>query len=1093
MCYAVQGTRPLWKNTRVTVKDIRSVFKHSPCLTCVLAKKRKEGMAQWKPRKKFKKLRIGKEQSDTKDRKPSTKEEMDQQDESDAKRYKPGELLSCDNVGPVNPKSFEGYKQSFIWRDTSTKRMFSHSDSEASEDVYLEGLDTIRLYYKKHGIRIKVIRSDDFTTFKSRKVRAYYAKHGIERQSSTPYQHWQNSVERDIQTMIHNISAVVHGSILMRADSWNRALKHWIKVHNDLPRSAHQYSPNAIMNNDHQVDARYQYRFAFGDIVCYPLAENERRHKFDTKNELGLYLGDKTGMKGGCHVYQPYWHRIIIRGDVHRVRISEVELMEWYGKRAYVRQSGLGWGQVEGAILDLLKDKPYMHSDAPRPAVEDTDSAAEDPDHSVEDTDSAAEDPDHPVEEQDSAAEDSDSPPALIDDDSDSDDEPDEYTAPIRPTRDPNTIVLPVETRPIEELRAGAKRTSSRKRTRPAYYIDETYSEGETTWEENGELVRGINIIEQINSHMQSDDNDNEARIASQYHMLTMHDSEVLSVPEDDENNENISTRDALRAPDAEQFKEAIRKEVWDLTKGTGTLVPISDEDVKKIKKYWQIGTTLKCKRKKKGNGQPDKHKARGAARGDQLAAKILREGLPMPQTFSPTVKPLTFAFMMQIAVTLDCIWCTADIKSAYLNVPRPTGEIPILTKLEPFVADICDLPAHQLYRIDKCLYGLPDSGRHFYRHYRDALIAEGYVMSKMDNCLFYRVTGAETTFIVLFVDDTLIFSKRQEDIDQFSARLNRHYELTLDPKADSFLGINIEHLDDGTVLLTQPKLLQKLFKEHPEKIGKRKARTPTHPYGPAPAHNATTIIKEQSPSMPVTTYLRLLGLLMYLTKSRPDIMTAVSFGATKSTSPTQDDYNQLYYIVEYLRATAGKGHRIYMGTSSAIQLYCEVDASYLIHSDSKGHTGYTMGLHPNGTFYNRSAKQTLVSTSSTHAEMRALYTLVKDILFVIYICSELNIPLLLPAVIMEDNSAVVTISNEESAYLKKCKHFIMVVNYVREQLELGLIQVLKIKGEVNNADLHTKKLRDKSFATKADNILGSTSRLNTSDSEAEADMEDEY
>ena len=169
-----------------------------------------------------------------------------------------------------------------------------------------EGLEIIRLYYKRHGIKIKVIRSDDFTTFKSRKVRAYYAKYGIERQSSTPYQHWQNSVERDIQTMIHNISAVVHGSILMRADSWNRALKHWIKVHNDLPRSANQYSPNAIMDNDHQVDAKYQYRFAFGDIVCYPLSEKERRHKFDTKNELGLYLlGDKQGVKGGCHVYQP--------------------------------------------------------------------------------------------------------------------------------------------------------------------------------------------------------------------------------------------------------------------------------------------------------------------------------------------------------------------------------------------------------------------------------------------------------------------------------------------------------------------------------------------------------------------------------------------------------------------------------------------------------------------------------------------------------------------------------------------------------------------------------------------------------------------
>jgi hypothetical protein len=90
---------------------------------------------------------------------------------------------------------------------------------------------------------------------------------------------------------------------------------------------------------------------------------------------------------------------------------------------------------------------------------------------------------------------------------------------------------------------------------------------------------------------------------------------------------------------------------------------------------------------------------------------------------------------------------------------------------------------------------------------------------------------------------------------------------------------------------------------------------------------------------------------------------------------------------------------------------------------------------------------------------MSALYTLVKDILFVIYICSELNIPLLLPAVIVEDNSTVVTISNEENADLKKCKHFIMVVRYMREQLELGLLQVvLKIKGELNNADLHAHK-----------------------------------
>jgi len=72
--------------------------------------------------------------------------------------------------------------------------------------------------------------------------------------------------------------------------------------------------------------------------------------------------------------------------------------------------------------------------------------------------------------------------------------------------------------------------------------------------------------------------------------------------------------------------------------------------------------------------------------------------------------------------------------------------------------------------------------------------------------------------------------------------------------------------------------------------------------------------------------------------------MAAVSFGAIKSTNPTEEDYQQLYHIVDYLRATASKGRRIFVHiVDGSIQLYCEIDASYLIHPDSKGHTGYTV------------------------------------------------------------------------------------------------------------------------------------------------------
>jgi hypothetical protein len=204
--------------------------------------------------------------------------------------------------------------------------------------------------------------------------------------------------------------------------------------------------------------------------------------------------------------------------------------------------------------------------------------------------------------------------------------------------------------------------------------------------------------------------------------------------------------------------------------------------------------------------------------------------------------------------------------------------------------------------------------------------------------------------------------------------------------------------------------------------------------------------------------------------------MTAVSFGATKSHAPNAIDYRKLLYIVEYLRITPTKGHRIYSHKDQPVQLHCTIDASYLLHSDSKGgHTEYTIGFYNEGTFYNRSAKQSLVSTSSTHAEMRAIFTLVKDIIYILSICSELQLQLALPAIIMEDNSAVITVTTDESAYAKKCKHFLMlIINYVREQVDLGIIKVLKIPGQNNMSDVLTKSnFNKKDLETKTDGILG--------------------
>ena len=73
----------------------------------------------------------------------------------------------------------------------------------------------------------------------------------------------------------------------------------------------------------------------------------------------------------------------------------------------------------------------------------------------------------------------------------------------------------------------------------------------------------------------------------------------------------------------------------------------------------------------------------------------------------------------------------------------------------------------------------------------------------------------------------------------------------------------------------------------------------------------------------------------------------------------------------------------------------------------------------------------------------------------------------------MEDNSTVVTMTNSDSVYTKICKHFLMVLNYIKEQIALGQIEARKIYRKLNTADMHAKPLRSTKFLAIAHKILG--------------------
>eukprot|EP01036_Dinobryon_divergens_P035206 gene35206-biopygen27828 len=415
-------------------------------------------------------------------------------------------------------------------------------------------------------------------------------------------------------------------------------------------------------------------------------------------------------------------------------------------------------------------------------------------------------------------------------------------------------------------------------------------------------------------------------------------------VPVEDIVDNSISVGKALNIDAAmgnNKFEHSIKAEVL-ITK-TRTLEAITHTEVKALPEHTFIHTVVKCKRKHNPDGTYDKHKARTAAREDEYLRKLLARGRPPPASFSPTINTLTFQFVLQVATSKNLHRATQDIKYAYLNAPLPDDMEPLITKLDDNIADICGFPRGQLYRICKALYA-PASGRLWHEHYTNSLKKEGYTQSKFDLCLFFRVNESEVTYICLFVDDNYVFSNKTDHMTTFVTSMQKYYQVTLDDKADSFLGIQTQTAATGS---TRPLV---------------------------PLYNSTV-----------------------------RLMHHTSF------IPTPRDRPVLY----------------------------------------KG-----------GTFYNRSAKQALVSTSSTQSEMRAIFTLVLNLLFLFSICLDLNLAIQLSAIVMEDNSAVITITTDDQAYLKKCKHFLMVINYIREQVDLGLIDIQKIAGEDNLADLHTKPLR---------------------------------
>ena len=282
MCLAVTTT---WRNTGVTPADINRVFYREPCLICILAKRNRDSKLIWARRPPAQPPPPPPSSPDSSLHPPPSlpividKGSTPTDDHKDDSTWAIGECISYDNVGPINPESIEGYKQFICFRDTKSKYIFNYPVKTCNEEIFLYHLERVLHFFTSRGHTPRILRSDYFSTFRSAKATVFYADHRCTHESSAPYQQWQNAVERDIQTVLCNVSATIQSQDFLRADTWAHALSHWTRLHNSLPHAVLKDTPARIITPDFSIDAHHQYRFAHGDLLCFPLQDHERLWK----------------------------------------------------------------------------------------------------------------------------------------------------------------------------------------------------------------------------------------------------------------------------------------------------------------------------------------------------------------------------------------------------------------------------------------------------------------------------------------------------------------------------------------------------------------------------------------------------------------------------------------------------------------------------------------------------------------------------------------------------------------------------------------------------------------------------------------------
>ncbi|CAL8078783.1 unnamed protein product, partial [Prunus armeniaca] len=400
-----------------------------------------------------------------------------------------------------------------------------------------------------------------------------------------------------------------------------------------------------------------------------------------------------------------------------------------------------------------------------------------------------------------------------------------------------------------------------------------------------------------------------------------------------------------------EKFEEVVKDESWmKAMKDELNMIEKNDtwELVDRPMDKPVIGVKWVFKTKLNLDGSVQKNKARLVAKGYSQ-----KPGVDYNETFAPVARLDTIRTLIALAAQKGWQLYQLDVKSAFLN--GVLEEEVYVDQPEGFVMKGSE---SKVYKLHKALYGLKQAPRAWYSEI-DGYFAEcGFTKSQSEATLYVKARCEASILIVsIYVDDIVYTGNDQEMLEDFKKDMKEKYEMT---------DLGLLHHFLGMVVIQTPTSIFIHQKKYATTLLNRFGLSECKPVS-IPLVTSEKLSKDDGSGLASEEqYRRIVGSLLYLTATRPDIMFAASLLARFMHCPTSKHLGTAKHVLRYVKGTLDYGLEYVKGKGAVLIGYCDSDWSGSV-DDSKSTSGYAFSFG-SGVFAWASVKKNYFGELQTKA-----------------------------------------------------------------------------------------------------------------------------